>query len=254
MVGSYVSTSGKDANDGLTLDTPLRTLEHATEIAKPGSTIFVRGGTYDGFVVSDGEFGTTTQWVLMKPYEKEEVTVHSTGTGPTIYFYSDSCDEDKNLVNGDCDKAYWRLEGLHIQGSPKGGGDGNGIKIDTPQVQIVGNKLCTDTDELGMTDWLTLHLQDNVYFVEGGAPVFSLKATSLQGGGDFKAFQAALKGLTGQSDASKVADPLFADPKLFELQAASPAIDAMDCLVTFDKIGTARPQGARCDIGASEKK
>ncbi len=143
----YVATDGKDANDGHSLTTPVKTLAHAAEIAEPGSTIHVRKGTYDGLVISDGRFGAADKWIMMQAYQGEAVTIKSSGSGPTIYFYADSCDESNNLVNGDCAKAYWRLQGLSIQGSPGGGGDGNVVKIDTPQVQLVKNHLsCSVAD------------------------------------------------------------------------------------------------------------
>jgi Right handed beta helix region len=41
----YVSTTGNDTNPG-TFEKPLRTVQHAADIAVPGSTISVRGGTY----------------------------------------------------------------------------------------------------------------------------------------------------------------------------------------------------------------
>lgn len=41
----YVATNGKDSNRG-TIENPLRTLQHAADIAKPGETIYVRGGSY----------------------------------------------------------------------------------------------------------------------------------------------------------------------------------------------------------------
>ena len=55
-------------------------------------------------------------------------------------------------------------------------------------------------------------------------------------------------------------DPLLADPfsasAYLELQAGSPAIDAADprFCPTADQIGTPRPQGGGCDIGAIESK
>ncbi len=45
-----VSTSGSDANPG-TLAAPWLTLQHAVDTAIPGSIIYVRGGTYLGFII-----------------------------------------------------------------------------------------------------------------------------------------------------------------------------------------------------------
>jgi hypothetical protein len=114
-------------------------------------------------------------------------------------------------------------------------------------------RVFTDTDELGMTDWSTLVVEDNLYFVDGGAPVFTLKATEIDDGGDFDAWNAAFAGLTGHTDDSAIADPLFVDLARFEPTAASPAVDAMPCLVAWDFDAEPRPaDGDVCDIGAFE--
>lgn len=41
----YVSTNGKDSNPG-TIELPLRTIQHAADIAKPGTTVYLREGSY----------------------------------------------------------------------------------------------------------------------------------------------------------------------------------------------------------------
>jgi hypothetical protein len=41
----YVSTNGKDSNSG-TIENPLRTIQHAADIVKPGDTVHVRAGSY----------------------------------------------------------------------------------------------------------------------------------------------------------------------------------------------------------------
>ncbi len=41
----YVATNGKDSNPG-TIENPLRTIQHAADIAKPGDTVHVRAGSY----------------------------------------------------------------------------------------------------------------------------------------------------------------------------------------------------------------
>lgn len=41
----YVSTEGKDSNPG-TIERPLRTIQHAADIATAGTTVYIRGGIY----------------------------------------------------------------------------------------------------------------------------------------------------------------------------------------------------------------
>ena len=41
----YVATNGNDSNPG-TIDSPLRTIQHAADIAKPGETVYVRACFY----------------------------------------------------------------------------------------------------------------------------------------------------------------------------------------------------------------
>ncbi len=41
----YVATNGEDSNPG-TMEKPLRTIQHAADMAKPGDTVYVRGGSY----------------------------------------------------------------------------------------------------------------------------------------------------------------------------------------------------------------
>ena len=41
----YVATNGEDSNPG-TIDKPLRTIQHAADIARPGDTVYVRAGSY----------------------------------------------------------------------------------------------------------------------------------------------------------------------------------------------------------------
>jgi hypothetical protein len=43
--GLYVATNGEDSNPG-TIEKPMRTIQHAADIAKPGDTVYVRAGIY----------------------------------------------------------------------------------------------------------------------------------------------------------------------------------------------------------------
>lgn len=140
----YVSTAGVDTNDGLALATAFRTISHAVGVVGPGDVIEVNAGTYTENVMITRP-GSANAWIMMRAYNGGRAIIRSSGAGPTIYFYHDDCDESvigSGTGNTDCRAFHWVLQGLEIQGSPSGGGDGNAVKIDTPKVKLIGNKLC----------------------------------------------------------------------------------------------------------------
>jgi hypothetical protein len=57
-VDYYVAVEGKDTADGISLTTPLATLQKAIGQAAPGDTIHVRGGTYRQQVTATARDGT----------------------------------------------------------------------------------------------------------------------------------------------------------------------------------------------------
>jgi hypothetical protein len=144
----YVATNGSDTNDGRSLSTPFQTIAHAKSVVNPGDTIEIRGGTYTENNLLISRVGAPNAWITMRAYNKEQVILRSTGVGPTLYFYHNLCDGSVVDVsadpsgNTDCQPLYWIVQGLTIQGSPNGGGDGYAIKIDTPDVKVIANRLC----------------------------------------------------------------------------------------------------------------
>ncbi|MEO8671229.1 MAG: choice-of-anchor Q domain-containing protein [Tahibacter sp.] len=142
--GYFVATNGSDANGGTTLAAPFRHVAFATALAQPGDTIDVRGGSYAERVIISRP-GTPVAPITLRAYANETPVLRSTGSGPTVYFYHPDCDEDvigTGSGNVDCHAMHWLVQGLTLQGSSSGGGDGNAIKIDTPRVRLEGNKLC----------------------------------------------------------------------------------------------------------------
>lgn len=148
----YVAPNGSDgaANPGTSIATPLRTIARAVALVAPGDAIEVRAGTYTERVIVQRP-GTAAAWIVLRAYAGESPVLRSTGAGPTVYFYHSDCDED-TIGNGsgnvDCRPMYWRVEGLTIQGSASGGGDGYVVKIDTPKVHLVNNRLCCSTVDI----------------------------------------------------------------------------------------------------------
>jgi hypothetical protein len=145
----FVATTGSDSANGTSLTTPFKTLRKAVSVAAAGDVIEVRAGTYvesengNGLVIRTQ--GTAAAPITMRGYNGERPVIQSAGSGPTVYFYNSRCDESvigTGSGNTTCFASHWVLQGLEIQGSKSGGGDGNAIKIDTSKVKLVGNKLC----------------------------------------------------------------------------------------------------------------
>lgn len=66
----YVSPDGDDANHGRSADAPLRTVQRAADIVRPGDVVYLRGGTYPiqvGFNVS----GTAEQPIVWTSFPGE---------------------------------------------------------------------------------------------------------------------------------------------------------------------------------------
>jgi hypothetical protein len=71
----YVSPKGDDSKAGTSLTTPLRTIQKAIDVAQPGDTILVRGGTYRESV-STPRSGTSNARITIQNYQNEPVTVN----------------------------------------------------------------------------------------------------------------------------------------------------------------------------------
>ena len=80
----YVATTGSDTNPG-TLAQPWRTIQRGADLAKPGDTIVIRGGTYfEQVLVTRG--GTTGAPVTFQAYPGEapivDASMEVTGWSP----------------------------------------------------------------------------------------------------------------------------------------------------------------------------
>jgi len=113
-------------------------LNRAHAVVKPGDTILAQPGTYGELQVRN--WGTATGWITLKG-AGPGVVIRGTGIGPSVYLYDSRCDEYAP-AGSVCPSAFWRFENLTIQGSKSGQGDGNAIKVDLSDVQLVNNKLC----------------------------------------------------------------------------------------------------------------
>jgi hypothetical protein len=108
----YVSTTGSDSAAG-SLNQPFASLQHAHDLAKPGDTIYVRGGTY---VLNEGihltNDGTSGKPITIANYPGEHPVLDGSKLSSE---YSDGWPLDLNSVS-------WNhIKGLEISGGPEGG-------------------------------------------------------------------------------------------------------------------------------------
>ena len=77
----YVATNGNDTNTGRTPNDPLRTIQHAANIAQPGDTIYIRAGTYP-IQVAFTRSGTPTQPITWTSYPGETAILDGSDQTP----------------------------------------------------------------------------------------------------------------------------------------------------------------------------
>jgi hypothetical protein len=115
----FVATTGDDSNAG-TLAAPLRTIQRAVDLAQPGTTIQVRGGTYAPSTnIQILKNGTASQPITMRNYGSERVILD----GENMPFTPGAVDStiprpERGAIHIEGD--YWRLIGLEIIHGPYG--------------------------------------------------------------------------------------------------------------------------------------
>jgi Protein of unknown function (DUF1565) len=113
----YVSPSGNDANAG-TLAAPLRTVQRAVDLAQPGYTIFLRGGTYAPSTnIQVLKNGTSSQPITMRNYNNERAIIDGENMPHTPAPSGGSIPRPERgalHLEGD----FWRFIGLEIIRGP----------------------------------------------------------------------------------------------------------------------------------------
>jgi len=137
----FVDDDGDDSNSGLAIETPLRTLAKAVQLAQPGDTIFLREGTYGGVTISKP--GEPANWIRMTAYNGETAVIDGAGRDEAVYFYHPTCDPGDSEYQLPCQSFYWELTGLTIRG-----GNYYAVKIDTPHVVIRSNNLSASAHDI----------------------------------------------------------------------------------------------------------
>lgn len=115
----YVATNGDDGNPG-TLAQPLRTIQRGVDLAQPGTTIHIRGGTYAPSTnIQILKNGTASQRITMRNHDDERVIIDGENMPHTPGAVGSSIPRPERgaiHVEGD----HWRLIGLEIIHGPYG--------------------------------------------------------------------------------------------------------------------------------------
>ncbi|MDX2819816.1 right-handed parallel beta-helix repeat-containing protein [Streptomyces ipomoeae] len=115
----YVAVNGSDGNPG-TLSAPLKTIQRAVDLAQPGTTIQIRGGTYaPGTNIQLLKSGTSSQPITLRNYNSERVVIDGENMPYTPGAVGSTIPRSERgaiHIEGE----YWRLIGLEIIHGPYG--------------------------------------------------------------------------------------------------------------------------------------
>jgi hypothetical protein len=100
----YVSTAGADSNPG-TQAAPWRTLQHAADTVRAGSTVSVRGGVYEELVSIKASGNATDGFITFRSYSGETAILDARHFTPS----------GRNAVLTIQNQSYVRIEGFEIR-------------------------------------------------------------------------------------------------------------------------------------------
>ena len=124
----YVSNSGDNSNDGLTLSEAFETLQFAADIVSAGDSVLVENGTYIGFALWSG--GTDVEPIVFKTLGENVLINQPCSTNDGI-----------NVENAD----YVIIEGFIVNEQPR-----NGIRLALANHCVVRNNSCDNNFERGI--------------------------------------------------------------------------------------------------------
>ncbi|MGW4113291.1 right-handed parallel beta-helix repeat-containing protein [Actinosynnema sp. NPDC004786] len=115
----YVAPNGDDNNPG-TLAAPLRTIQRGVDLAQPGTTIHVRGGTYAPATnIQLLKNGTASLPITLRNYNNERVVIDGENMPHTPGAVGSSIPRaERGAIHVEGD--HWRLIGLEIVHGPYG--------------------------------------------------------------------------------------------------------------------------------------
>ncbi len=118
----YVAPNGSDSNAGTTIDQPLFSLSKAAAMVGPGSTIYMRGGTYYyTATVSLAATGTAGQPIQVLAYNGEKPILNYQNWHPA----TETLRGAARGIKVEQSARYWYLKGLEICYAPD-----NGVKCE----------------------------------------------------------------------------------------------------------------------------
>ncbi|MBL7780585.1 MAG: right-handed parallel beta-helix repeat-containing protein, partial [Saprospiraceae bacterium] len=126
----YVSLSGDDSADGTTEATAWATIQQACENATPGSTVYIKAGTYHEELYM-GVSGTEPgEYITFRPFENDEVIVDGTEDPffATILLWIEN-------------QSYIRIEGLKFRNAATTGATGILITGESNHIEILNNEV-----------------------------------------------------------------------------------------------------------------
>src|SRR5215475_13587310 len=100
----YVATTGNDSNPG-TQTSPWRTVQHAADTARAGSTINVRAGIYEELVTIHASGNPSEGYITFRSYPGETAILDATRFSP----------DARSAILTIHDKSYVRIEGFEIR-------------------------------------------------------------------------------------------------------------------------------------------
>lgn len=124
----FVSNSGDNSHDGLTLNTAFETLQYAADIVTFGDSVLVENGTYAGFALWNG--GTGLAPIVFKALGENVLINAPCSTNDGI-----------NVENAD----YVIIDGFIVNDQPR-----NGIRLVNAHHCIVRNNSCDNNYERGI--------------------------------------------------------------------------------------------------------
>src|SRR6202158_2207784 len=100
----YVSTTGNDSNPG-TQTAPWRTIQHAADTVRAGSTVNVLGGVYEELVSIKASGNATDGFITFRSYPGETAVLDAAHFAP----------DGRSAVLTIHNKSYVRIEGFEIR-------------------------------------------------------------------------------------------------------------------------------------------